>query len=82
MAATSSGVNIQSAPRLFLNSSRDRYGPNGECGDVSVVRTFKPPYGLDQQALAAARRWRFRPGMREGKPVPVLVNLEIAFHIH
>jgi periplasmic protein TonB len=56
--------------------------PNGECGDVSVVRTFKPPYGLDQQALAAARRWRFRPGMRDGKPVPVLVNLEIAFRIH
>jgi protein TonB len=54
---------------------------NGECGDIKVVRTFTPPYGLDQQALAAARRWRFRPGMRDGQAVRVLVNLEIEFNI-
>ena len=55
--------------------------PNGECGDVRVIRGFAPPYGLDQQALATARRWRFRPGTREGEAVPVLVNLEIEFNI-
>ena len=55
--------------------------PNGECGDVRIVRGFTPPFGLDEQALAAARRWRFRPGMRGGEPVPVLVNLEIEFNI-
>lgn len=55
--------------------------PNGECGDLKVIRTFTPPHGLDQQALAAARRWRFRPGMRDGMPVRVLVNLEIEFNI-
>jgi periplasmic protein TonB len=55
--------------------------PNGECGDVRVVRAFAPPFGLDEQAIAAARRWRFRPGMRGGEPVPVLVNLEIEFNI-
>jgi periplasmic protein TonB len=55
--------------------------PNGECGDVRIVRGFAPPYGLDQQALATARRWRFRPGTREGEAVPVLVNLEIEFNI-
>jgi protein TonB len=55
--------------------------PNGECGDVRIIRGFAPPYGLDQQALATARRWRFRPGMRAGEAVPVLVNLEIEFNI-
>jgi periplasmic protein TonB len=55
--------------------------PNGECGEVRVLRAFNPPFGLDQEALAAARRWRFKPGMREGEPVPVLVNLEIEFTI-
>jgi protein TonB len=55
--------------------------PNGECGDVHIVRSFRPPFGLDEQAIAAARRWRFRPGMRRGEPVPVLVNLEIEFNI-
>jgi TonB family protein len=55
--------------------------PNGECGELRVVRAFKPPHGLDQEAIAAARRWRFRPGTRDGQPVPVLVNLEIEFNI-
>jgi protein TonB len=56
--------------------------PNGECGDMRIVSGFTPPFGLDEQALAAARRWRFRPGMRAGEAVPVLVNLEIEFNIH
>ena len=56
--------------------------PNGECGDVRIVRAFAPPFGLDQQALDAARRWRFKPGMRLGEPVPVLVNLDIEFAIY
>ena len=55
--------------------------PNGECGDVRVVRAFKPPHGLDQEAVAAARRWRFQPGTRDGQPVPVVVNLQIEFNI-
>jgi periplasmic protein TonB len=55
--------------------------PTGECGDVRVVRAFMPPFGLDHQALEAARRWRFRPGTRNGEAVPVLVNLEIEFNI-
>ena len=36
---------------------------------------------LDQQAIASAREWVFRPGMRMGQPVPVLVTLEIGFTI-
>jgi protein TonB len=56
--------------------------PNGECSDVRIVRAFTPPYGLDRQALDAARRWHFRPGTRGGEPVPVLVSFEIAFNIH
>ena len=55
---------------------------NGECGDVRVVRAFAPPYGLDREAIDAARRWYFRPGTRAGEPVPVLVSLEIEFNIH
>lgn len=55
--------------------------PDGECGDVRVARSFNPAFGLDREALDAARRWRFRPGMRNGEAVPVLVNLEIEFTI-
>ena len=34
---------------------------------------------LDRAAVAAARRWRFRPAMRDGAPVAGVVNVPIAF---
>ena len=55
--------------------------PDGECGDLRILHEFDPPFGLDREALEAARRWRFRPGMRNGQPVPVVVSLEIEFNI-
>jgi TonB family protein len=47
--------------------------------DISVVRSLDQKYGLDQQAIAAVRQWRFSPGERNGRPVPVLVQIEIKF---
>jgi protein TonB len=55
--------------------------PDGTCSDIRVARSLDTIFGLDQQAIASAREWRFRPGMRSGQPVPVLVTLEIAFTI-
>ena len=52
---------------------------NGVCTDIRVKRSFNPPFGLDEQAMKAAAEWRFRPAMRRGQPVPVLVTMEIAF---
>ena len=34
---------------------------------------------LDRAAVAAARRWRFRPAMRDGSPVAGVVNVPISF---
>lgn len=34
---------------------------------------------LDRAAVAAARRWRFRPAMRDGSPVAGVVNVPITF---
>jgi TonB family protein len=55
--------------------------PDGTCSDIRVIRSLDSVFGLDQQALASAREWRFRPGLRFGEPVPVQVTLEIAFTI-
>jgi protein TonB len=55
--------------------------PDGTCSDIRVARSLDAVFGLDQQAIASAREWRFRPGTRMGQPVPVLVTLEIAFTI-
>jgi len=55
--------------------------PDGKCSDIRIKQSLDMVFGLDQQAIASAREWRFRPGMRMGEPVPVLVTLEIGFTI-
>jgi protein TonB len=53
--------------------------PDGGVSDVHVVRSLDPTFGLDQQAVAAARKWRFAPGTRAGEPVPVRMTIELVF---
>ncbi len=53
--------------------------PDGSVGDVRVTRSLDPVFGLDQEAIKAARQWRFSPGIREGQPVPVYVTIELTF---
>ncbi len=56
--------------------------PDGRVGDVRVAKSLDKTFGLDQAAIAAARKWTFRPGSREGKPVPVVVRLILEFRLH
>ncbi|MGH9632276.1 MAG: energy transducer TonB, partial [Bryobacteraceae bacterium] len=37
--------------------------------------------GLDECAIAAVEKWRFRPALRNGKPVPVPVTITVNFHL-
>jgi protein TonB len=53
--------------------------PDGSVGNVQVVRSLDQTFGLDQEALNAARKWRFVPGTRFGRPVPVAVYIELTF---
>ena len=53
--------------------------PDGSVGRVEVVRSLDSMFGLDQEAIKAARQWRFAPGMRLGEPVAVRVTLELSF---
>ena len=53
--------------------------PDGTVGRVQVVRSLDSTFGLDQEAIKAAKQWRFRPGTRLGEPVPVLITIELAF---
>ncbi len=52
---------------------------DGTVGSVHVVRSLDQTFGLDQEAVKAAKQWRFVPGTRFGQPVPVLVTIELAF---
>ena len=53
--------------------------PDGSVGRVEVVRSLDPTFGLDQEAIKAAKQWRFAPGTRFGEPVAVLVTIELTF---
>jgi protein TonB len=53
--------------------------PDGTVGEATVTKSLDSVFGLDQEALKAAKRWRFIPGRRLGQPVPVLVTIELTF---
>jgi TonB family protein len=53
--------------------------PDGGVGQVQVVRSLDPTFGLDQEAIKAVRKWRFAPGTRFGQAVPVIVEIELTF---
>ena len=40
----------------------------GTVGECQVVRSLDSSFGLDQEAVKAARQWRFVPGKRLGQP--------------
>ena len=53
--------------------------PDGTVGDVRILRSLDPVFGLDEEAIKAAKQFRFTPGTRLGQPVSVLVSFEIEF---
>lgn len=56
---------------------------DGSVGDVRVTRSLDRVYGLDQEAIKAARQWVFRPATdRSGKPVPIAVTLVLDFNMY
>jgi TonB family protein len=52
---------------------------SGDVGDVQVTKSLDDKYGLDQQAVKAAKQWKFKPGTKDGKPVAVEVTVEMTF---
>jgi len=53
--------------------------PDGSVGNVQIIRSLDPTFGLDQEAIKTVKQWRFAPGMKLGQPVPVLVEIEMTF---
>jgi TonB family protein len=50
---------------------------DGSVGRIRVVRALHP--GLDVEAMAAAKQWRFTPASLGGTPVPALVTIDLSF---
>jgi len=46
---------------------------------LRVVQSLDPT--LDQNAIEALQQWRFRPGMKDGQPVDVALNIVVNFNL-
>jgi TonB family protein len=68
-----------------------KVGTDGVPRDVHVTHSAaegvkpklrKAAASLDEKALEAVRQYRFKPGMYQGKAVPVAITIEVNFHIY
>ena len=54
--------------------------PEGTVAQVKMERAAG--YGLDQHAIDAVCQWKFTPATRDGKPVAVLIRVEVTFRLY
>jgi TonB family protein len=52
---------------------------DGKAKDIQVANALG--MGLDEQAVLAVRQWQFKPGEKDGAPVPVQAQIEINFKL-
>jgi TonB family protein len=55
-------------------------GADGKPGEIAVGRPIG--FGLDENAVEAIRKASFQPAIKDGKPVPVLLDLVVQFRIY
>jgi TonB family protein len=55
---------------------------DGTVDQVRVVRSLDSRFGLDEEAVKAARQWRFGPGTLDGQPVAVRLTIELSLSIY
>lgn len=54
-------------------------GKDGRVQDTKIIKGL--PMGLSEEAEAAVRRWRFKPGTLNGQPVATIFNLTVTFKL-
>ena len=54
-------------------------GVDQRAHDIKVTRSLDP--GLDASAVTSIKTWRFQPGSKNGKPVPVRAVIEVNFRL-
>jgi len=54
--------------------------PSGAAKDIQIVSPLG--LGLDERAVEAIRTWKFKPGMKDGEPVPVQIAVEVSFYLY
>ncbi|HUO17407.1 MAG TPA: TonB family protein [Verrucomicrobiae bacterium] len=55
-------------------------GVDGKPHDIKVVKSVAPE--LDQKAIETVSAWKFEPGMKGGKAVATLIEIQVEFHLY
>lgn len=55
--------------------------PDGTVGEVAILQSLDPHFGLDREAVDAVKRWTFSPGKIDGHAVAVGVLIELDFNL-
>ncbi|HOB51726.1 MAG TPA: TonB family protein [Acidobacteriota bacterium] len=82
---------IKPSPKFTDDAIRNRisgvvllYGiirKDGRVDSLKVIRSLG--YGLDEEALTTvATKWKFRPAMKDGRPVDCYVTIEVSFTLY
>jgi protein TonB len=79
----------QASPQYSAEAMREQIQGNvglecvvetdGSVKRVRVVRSVDKLFGLDEQAVKAAKQWQFSPGMKDNVAVPVLITIDLTF---
>jgi periplasmic protein TonB len=88
-----SAPSVISAPEAEFSDEARRAKYQGVCLIAVIVdangnpvnpRVIRPlGMGLDEKALEAVRKYKFKPALKDGKtPVPVMINIEVNFRLY
>jgi TonB family protein len=54
-------------------------GTDQRAHDIKITKSLDP--GLDTSAINSIKAWRFQPGTKNGKPVPVQAKIDVNFRL-
>lgn len=83
---------VQSTPKYTPDAMRAKIqgvvqveiiiSPEGTVSKARVKESLDAVFGLDEQALIAARSWRFSPGTLQGNAVAIYAVVTLEFKLH
>ena len=69
---------VQIEGKVFLEAIIDNKGIPRR---IKVLYSPDERLGFGKSAIEAVKKWRFRPGTKNGKPVAVIMHVEVDFHL-
>jgi TonB family protein len=55
---------------------------DGTVGEIHVEKSSVEGYGLEEAAIKAVKKWRYKPALMDGKPVDVWFTVVVDFFLH